>query len=146
MAPSRDPCRAALEALRRLLAPLGLRPEDLARLDIDPYGPRVIAVLEPEWALQVVLDASPDGAELEATLRAPKGLDQAEAEAALEETVLEEAQAVDEYDAAYDPDEGEAIITLHAANPARLPRIDRLAEKASRSLEALAAEKTRRQG
>ncbi len=143
---ARDPCRPVIEALRRLLEPLGLSPEDLAGLDIDPYGPRVIAVLEPRWAVQVVLDASPDGAELEATLEAPKGLDQAEAEAALEETVLEEARAVDEYDVAYDPEQGEAVITLHAAHPARLPRIDRLAEKAAEKLRELAGGATGRQG
>ncbi len=143
---TRDPCTPVLEALRRLLDPLGLDPGTLTRLEIDPYGPRIIIALEPPWAIQVVLDASPDGAELEATLEAPKHLDQADAEAALEETVLEEAQAVDEYDVAYDPEQGEAIITLHAAHPARLPRIDKLAEKAAEKLRELAARSAGRQG
>lgn len=133
-----EACSKLTQALRQLLDPLGLSPEHIRSASIDPHGPRIILDLEPPWANGVSIDASPDGVEAVVAIPAPRGLDPEEAEeAALQ--ALEEAgiTGVDEYDAAYDPQEGELVIEIHASLITHIPRLPELAEKAAKALAGL---------
>jgi len=137
--------RAALlesleDALDRLLRGTGLSPDDVAAVDFDPYGPRIIITLEPWWAKRVVLDVSPDGVEATLLLEAPRGLEQRHAEEAIFEAVEEApgAEALDEYDVAYDPSHAEAMLELHVERLTHMPNLGDLAARVKKRLEAMA--------
>ncbi|KSW12435.1 hypothetical protein CF15_06835 [Pyrodictium occultum] len=130
------------KALKPIVEALGIDINDVENLEIDPYGPRVVLEARPRRGRtrSVFLDASPDGVELVASLEAPRGLDPRELEERLAELLEEspETQGVEEYDVDYDPEAGEARITLHARLVAELPgvgELERLLEEALGGLQ-----------
>jgi len=126
--------------LEKLLKGTGVEPGDVVGLDVDPYGPRVVVAAEPGWARRVVLDMSPDGVEAALLLEAPQGLPGGDAEEAILEAVesLPGIGVLDEYEAAYDPEAGEAVVELHARRLTHLPSLREVAERARRALRGLA--------
>lgn len=117
------------KALRPLIEPLGARIEHLENIEIDPYGPRIVIQLSSLGNVETVfIDASPDGVEAVYTIRIEKGLNKNRVEEEISNTIeySEELQGIEEYDVAYDPDEGELTITLRARMIAELPTIQEL--------------------
>jgi hypothetical protein len=115
------------KALKPIVEVLGARVEDVADLEIDAYGPRVIVQVKPQDPLveSVFIDASPDGVEAVYTLRLQRGMNRGEVEdrvaAGIEES--DSMQAVQEYDVAYEPESGELTITLHVKLLPELPSL-----------------------
>ena len=116
-------CEKLAKALQPILTMYEADVDQVEELSLDFEGPRITVKLKPGWARSLYVDSSPDGVELVAALEAPRGLDQAEAEAVLE-SLIEEAEwynSIEEYDIAYDPDRGEAVLTLYARLLQHLP-------------------------
>jgi hypothetical protein len=132
---TQDLCERILQQLRgKLLAPLGLDAGDVETLEIDPHGPRIIIEAKPSWAEAVTIDASPDGVEAALALRAPKGLDPARAEEQALAALEQQAAGLEDYDAAYDPEEGELLIELQARLITHLPNLRNLAQSTKTAL------------
>ncbi len=135
-------CESLRDTLARLLRGTGLSPSDVKRIDLDPYGPRIIIEAEPQWAARISLDASPDGVEATLALAAPRGLDPLEAEEAILEAIEEApgTDTLDEYDAGYDPEEGEIVAELRAARLTHLPSLRELAARITDAVRRLKEE------
>ncbi len=117
------------EFLRPLSEKLGFDIESVEEVRVDPEGPRITVRCGPGPGYEsLYLDLSPDGVELTVTLPAPKGLDPEDVDARLGVRIEEgeEFEQVEEYDVAYDPEEGEVTVTLHARTVNALPRVDTL--------------------
>jgi len=129
------------KALRSVIEPLGAKTTMVEDIEIDPYGPRIVIQLAPGPGIEsVFIDASPDGVEAVYTMRVDKGLDKRVVEEEVSATIesSEEFQGVDEYDVAYDAEEGEITITLRARMIAELPSIDEVRRKVNEVITKLA--------
>ena len=124
------------DALRPLLAVLDATVDEVDKLTIDPEGPRVIVEATPGWARRVTLDASPDGVELVAAIEVGRGMDPVEVENLVADAVEDAdwAAGIEEYDVAYSPETGEAVVTLAARLPSHLPRGRQLARTVREAL------------
>ncbi len=125
------------KALRPIIEPLGAKITTVEDIEIDPYGPRIVIQLSPGSGIEsVFIDASPDGVEAVYTIRVDKGLDKrvVEEEIAASIESSKEFQGVDEYDVAYDAEEGEITITLKARIIAELPSIDEVRRKVNEAI------------
>ena len=113
--------------LKPLVEKLGFSIESVEEVRVDPEGPRITVRCGPGPGYEsLYLDISPDGVELTVTMPAPKGLDPEDVDARLGLRVEEgeEFEQVEEYDIAYDQEEGEVTVTLHARTVNALPRVD----------------------
>ncbi len=117
--------------MRGFLGPLaerlGFSIESVEDVSVDPEGPRITVRCGPGPGYEALyLDLSPDGVELTVTMPAPKGLDPEDVDARLGLRIEEgeEFEGVEEYDVAYDPEEGEVVVTLHARTINGLPRVE----------------------
>ncbi len=129
------------KTLRPIIEPLGAKITMVENIEIDPYGPRIVIQLSPGPGVEsVFVDASPDGVEAVYTIRVDKGLDKRAVEDEVSSTIesSEEFQGVDEYDVAYDAEEGEITITLKARMIAELPSIDEVRRKVNEAITKLA--------
>ena len=128
------------KALRPIIEPLGAKTTMVEDIEIDPYGPRIVIQLSPGPGVEsVFVDASPDGVEAVYTIRVEKGLDIRAVEEEIATTIesSEEFQGVDEYDVAYDAEEGEITITLRAKIIAELPSIDEVRRRVNEAITRL---------
>ena len=128
------------KALRPIIEPLGAKTTMVEDIEIDPYGPRIVIQLSPGSGVEsVFVDASPDGVEAVYTIRVEKGLDIRAVEEEIAATIesSEEFQGVDEYDVAYDAEEGEITITLRAKIIAELPSIDEVRRRVNEAITRL---------
>ncbi len=129
------------KALRPIIEPLGAKTTMVEDIEIDPYGPRIVIQLAPGPGIEsVFIDASPDGVEAVYTIRVDKGLDKRAVEEEIAASIesSDEFQGVDEYDIAYDAEEGEITITLKAKMIAELPSIDEVRRKVNEAITRLA--------
>ena len=113
--------------LKPLVERLGFSIESVEEVKVDPEGPRIMVRCGPGPGYEsLYLDISPDGVELTVTMPAPKGLDPEDVDARLGLRIEEgeEFEQVEEYDVAYDREEGEVTVTLHARTVNALPRVD----------------------
>lgn len=127
----------SFRALHQVASKLALDLSRLRLMEIDPEGPRVILRLGG-WGRvrEVYLDMSADGAEMVVSMEARRGLRKEDYEDAVA-TVIEESeqfQAVEEYDVAYDPDEGSVTVTLRARLLAELPSVKEVVEAVDRAV------------
>ena len=129
------------KALRPIIEPLGAKTTMVEDIEIDPYGPRIVLQLSPGSGIEsVFIDASPDGVEAVYTMQVDKGLDKRAVEEEIAATIesSEEFQGVNEYDVAYDAEEGGVTITLKARMIAELPSIDEVRRKVNEAITRLA--------
>jgi hypothetical protein len=111
-----DCCRLLEDALKPVLQLYRLRLREVSKVELDFDGPRILVKAAPGWARSLHLDASPDGVEVVIALSAPKGLDPGQVEARITR-LLEESEAyasIEDYDIAYEPGQGELIVTLYS--------------------------------
>ncbi|WP_048192019.1 hypothetical protein [Pyrolobus fumarii] len=130
--------------MERFLSPLsqklGFSIDTIESVEVDPEGPRIVVQAGGgEDYERLYVDISPDGVELTVTIPAPKGLDPDEVDAILGLRIEEgeEFEGIEEYDVAYDPEEGELTVTLHARTVNGLPNVQTIRRVAGEVLEEL---------
>ncbi len=130
--------------MERFLSPLaeklGFDVGSVEEVSFDPEGPRVGVRCGPTPDYEsLTVDVSPDGVEMVASFPAPKGLSVEDVDAALGVRIEEgeEFEQIEEYDVAYDPEEGEVVVTLHARTVNALPSVQTLRRVVEEVLESL---------